>query len=124
RGRHLAHPARPGRPAEWICRCPTARRPRRSRLTDAQRYAAQGERLVVARMEEAVQLAGVQERLRLDRHRHRKLSDTMRQGSTLSEPTADDRLSTAPRPLLKNSKRSITKRYWRPVTALGGLFTW
>ncbi len=90
---------------------------------DADRHSAQCEGLIVAGVEEAVQLARVQKRPRLGAHTHRKLSETMRHGSTLSEPTAEDRLSTAARPFLKNSKRSITSRYWRPVTAFGALFT-
>src|SRR5215472_3277216 len=64
------------------------------------RDAAQREGLVVAGMEEAVELVGAQQRCRARGHAHRKLSETMRQGSTLSEPTALDRLSNAPWPFL------------------------
>jgi hypothetical protein len=87
-----------------------------------ERHSPQSERLIVLGVEEAVQLPPIQDWVR--RYDHRKLSDTTRQGSTLSDPTAEERLITATRPLLNNSKRSITSRYCLPVTAFGALFTW
>ncbi len=63
-----------------------------------QRDAAQGSGLLLGRPVEAVELLGPQ-----DHGVHRKESDMVRHGSTLSAPTGPDRVSTATPPFRLNS---------------------
>src|SRR5205823_10739977 len=81
---------------------------------------AQGEGLLLVRVVETVQLVRMNERL--GPYAHRKLSDTSRQGSTLSEPTGPDKVRAASSPPLKNSNRRTSSRYCLPVTEFGALF--
>ena len=60
---------------------------------------AQRERLLVARVVEAVEVAGVEDA----RHRHRNDVVTVRQGSTLSDPCGACNVTTARRPAFQNS---------------------
>src|SRR5207245_6787777 len=101
----------------------------RNHLAPAHRHrdAAQRERLVLFRVVKAVELPGLHERRRAVEsfgYAHRKLSDTMRHGSTLSAPTGEERLRTSSCPFLKSSNRSMTNRYCFPVTVFGLLLAW
>src|SRR5262245_49042657 len=63
---------------------------------ERKRHAAQRERLLVAGVEEPVEVVRLERlRLRERRHPHVKLRVTMRHGSTLSEPTGERRSITA-----------------------------
>src|SRR2546425_4255283 len=101
---------------------PAARRPRDDHhlaRVNSKRHTPKSKRLVVARVVEAVQLASLKDWLgyieRLG-YRHRKLSETMRQGSTLSAPTGDERLRMFSSPRLDHSNRPRTKRDCLPGT--------
>src|SRR5207344_158202 len=67
---------------------------------DRERHPPQRERLLVAGMEEPVEVACLERRLsRRRRHPHVKLCVTMRHGSTLSAPTGERRPITSSVPL-------------------------
>ena len=82
------------------------------------RYAAQGEHLLVAGMEEAVQLVCLE--AGLSHADQEKESVTLRHGSTLSEPWGLERVSTASVPAFQNWYCSTSSWMTLPVTGSGG----
>lgn len=92
-------------------------------LLDPEPDTSERERLLLARAEEPVQgisgEAGRRGGRRHGHHAHRKESVTMCHGSTLSAPTAPDRVSTTWLPFLQNTYRCTSWRTLLPVTWSG-----
>src|SRR4029079_15455639 len=86
---------------------------------ETERDAPQGERLVIARVEEPVQAACAEHRGHAD---HRTESVTILHGSTLSAPLGPESVSTASLPCLKKTYRSTASVPAFPVTGSDGAF--